>query len=537
MKKLISLLLAMIMVFSLAATAFADETGTEVPEVPEEPEETTIRTVDVNYAKTNNQENVKEGSITINKLSEKTRYSIYKMLHLEGYDTTSGAYSYVIVNEWLDFFTAEVQKGHIVIENSYVTWTGSEDASVLEDFSVRAIRYAEKNNIQPVKTSHNETMELTGQMVPSDDGVSGTFSGLSMGWYLVDSTMGALCGLTTTNPAAYVNAKNGTPVVKKNVQEDSTTQWEHNNTADIGQIVNFRTTIEVHAGAEKYVLHDKMSKGLTFQEITGIYHIVPGTTDEVGTLVDKKYYNPTCATVEEETIHYLGDGCSFEIEFTEEFCDHLNANDKIIVYYTAMLNRNAIVAEDGNPNESWLNYGDDNTTNTDKTYTHTFGFDLIKTDAQNVKLKGAKFLIYNAETGGETVDVVPLVRDGVAVANTYRRARENEDGVEIETGDGQIRIVGFDNGTYYLEETVAPAGYNKLTARQKFIIADKNLDITYKDGVFSSGSGVHVVNKTGSMLPETGAMGTTMFIFFGTFAVLATGVLLVTKKRMTMIEE
>ena len=72
----------------------------------------------------------------------------------------------------------------------------------------------------------------------------------------------------------------------------------------------------------------------------------------------------------------------------------------------------------------------------------------------------------------------------------------------------------------------------------KFIIADSNLDSVFSaEGNFSVGSGVHVVNKTGTMLPETGAMGTTMFLFFGALVVLSTGVLLVTKKRMNMIEE
>ena len=103
--------------------------------------------------------------------------------------------------------------------------------------------------------------------------------------------------------------------------------------------------------------------------------------------------------------------------------------------------------------------------------------------------------------------------------------------------DGKVRVVGFDNGTYYLEETEAPDGYNKLTARQKFIISDGNLDATFNGDVYSTGSGVHVVNKTGSMLPETGAMGTMLFITFGMFVVLGTGVLLVTKKRMSMIED
>ena len=156
-------------------------------------------------------------------------------------------------------------------------------------------------------------------------------------------------------------------------------------------------------------------------------------------------------------------------------------------------------------------------------------------------LDGAKFRIYDAETGGNEIGVVVLTTDDDGNVTVYRRARpdEQEEGetVDILVKDGKVRVVGLDNGTYYLEETVPPNGYNALTSRQKFIISDANLDATFNDGIFSSGSGVHVVNKTGSMLPETGAMGTTMFITFGMFTVLAAGVLLVTKKRMSMIQE
>ena len=103
--------------------------------------------------------------------------------------------------------------------------------------------------------------------------------------------------------------------------------------------------------------------------------------------------------------------------------------------------------------------------------------------------------------------------------------------------DGQIRVNGLDNGTYYLEETLAPDGYNKLTARQKFIVADGILTATFNNGVYSTGSGVHVVNNTGAMLPETGGLGTLMFTVLGGSTALGTGVVLVTKKRMSKIED
>ncbi len=334
--------------------------------------------------------------------------------------------------------------------------------------------------------------------------------------------MGALCGLTTTNPDASINAKNAAPTIDKQVKEDSTDQWGDVNSADVGQTVEFRTTISVHAGAQNYVLHDKMSAGLTFKGVTGIEHVVPGTGTHT---VDASEYE----VVTEED---LEDDCTFEVRFTKDFCDHLETNDKVIVYYTAMLNREAVIAGEGNSNEAWLDFGEDHETTHDKTQTYTYGFDLVKTDSQNKLIDGAEFKIYDAATDGNEVAVV-LMDDQV----TYRRARADEEGVSIVVKDGKVRVVGFDNGTYYLQETKAPTGYNQLTARQRFIIADKNLDSVFNGDIYSTGSGVHVVNKTGSMLPETGGMGTKMFITFGAVVVLGAGALLVTKKRMGMIED
>ena len=502
MKRLFALALALIMVLSLSAVAFADEAT---------------------------------GSITINGVSDGNTYEVYKLLDLESYDTTSGAYSYTVNAAWADFFATGEALDYVKIENGYVTWNAAEDDDTVAAFAKLALAYAEANGIAPVQSSANDDQFVV-TIDPETQKTSGKFSGLELGWYLVDSTMGALCGLTTTNPDASINAKNGIPTIDKQVQEDSTEQYGDSNTADIGQTVNFRTTINVHAGAQNYVLHDIMSDGLTFQGVTKIEHVVPGVGIHD---VDAEDY----AVVTTD----LGDDCTFHVVFTQDFCDHLETNDKVIVYYTAMLNRNAVIAGEGNGNETFLSFGEDHTTTTDKTETKTFKFDIIKTDSQNTLIDGAEFRIYDAMEGGNEIGVVPLLDSDnqpqydEAGNPIYRRARADEqaDGlnVPIVVVNGKITVVGFDNGTYYLEETVAPDGYNKLSGRQKFIISDANLDAVFNNGIFSSGSGVHVVNKTGSMLPETGAMGTMLFISFGMFVALGTGVLLVTKKRMSMIED
>ena len=285
-----------------------------------------------------------------------------------------------------------------------------------------------------------------------------------------------------------------------------------------------------------------MSDGLTFVQdvdenrgVTEIKHVNSLGVETTLTL-DNEYTVKTSA---------FDDDCTFEVDFTDAFVETLKPNDRILVYYNAMLNRNAKVGlTEGNPNESWLEYGEDHFTTHDQTKTYTFSLDIIKTDSSNKLIDGAEFRIYDAAVGGNEIAVVPLMEaDDVTPVlddngnQIYRRAREDEAGVSIKVVDGQVTVVGFDNGIYYLEETIAPAGYNKLTARKEFTIADANLDATFNGGIYSTGSGVHVVNKTGSMLPETGATGTLIFIVLGVIFVLGAGVLLVTKKRMSMIAD
>ena len=484
MKKIISVILSLMLIASLSVTAFAAE---------------------------------ETGSITINGVSESTTYEIYKLLDLESYDVDAGAYSYKANAAWANFFATDEAKAYMATDDDgYVTWATADDDDTKAAFAKLALAYAKENGIDPVKSSEND-----GEFVIT--GTTGKFDGLALGYYLVDSTMGALCGLTTTNPHASINVKNGIPTIDKQVNEDSTSQWGATNTSDIGQTIEYRVTINVHAGAENYVLHDVMAAGLTYLGVSKIEHVVPGTgTHDVTT---DKYEVKTDPAV-------VTDGCTFEVHFSKAMCDELETNDKIIVYYTAMLNRNAVINGDGNLNTAWLSFGEGGVSNEDAVTTYTYGVDIIKTDSANKLIDGAQFKIYDAANGGNEVAVV-MMDDGV----TYRRARADETGIAIVVTDGKVRVVGFDNGTYYLEETEAPDGYNKLSARQKFIVSDANLDAVFNDGVYSTGSGVHVVNKTGSMLPETGGMGTVLFITFGTIVVLGAGVLLVTKKRMSMIKD
>ena len=201
-----------------------------------------------------------------------------------------------------------------------LAYAKEQTSSIAEDFKVA-----------PEATAGNTTSTVT-------------FDKLSLGYYLVDSSVGALCSLDTTAKEVEIEEKNGVPSVEKKVQEDSTSKWESSNTADIGQTINFQTTITAQAGAQNYVLHDKMEKGLTFNNDINV--------KKNGTDVDTSNYKLITNTT---------DDCTFEIVFTQEFCDALNAKDTIIVTYSATLNENAKIGETGNTNEAKLEYGDKNT--------------------------------------------------------------------------------------------------------------------------------------------------------------------------------
>ena len=342
-KKLVSLLLALVMVMGLAVTASAAN-GT----------------------------NDNSGKITINNAVVEQNYTIYQILTLESYDTESGAYSYKATTEWSAFINgADVKDVYVTVDdNAYVTWKSGADAV---EFAKLAQAYAKKNNIgnQGTETATTTTVE---------------FTGLNLGYYLVDSTLGTLCSLNTTKPIVTIEEKNVAPTNKKEVEEDSTLKYGPANDADLGQTVNFKSTITAQAGAENYVFHDTMSAGLTYGEVKGI-------TLNGETVATTNYTVKTSG---------LGDDCTFEVAFTQEFCDTLKANDQIVISYTATLNEKAVVGLPGNPNESSLSYGDKNNTKyttKSETITYTWDMDILKygNGDKSKVLAGAEFKLLNKD--------------------------------------------------------------------------------------------------------------------------------------------
>ena len=423
-KKFVSLLLTLVMVLAMASTTFAEQEGT-----------------------------LTGGSITINDAVPGQTYKAYQILYLESYShttdddgniTATGAYAYkanTAWESWLRTMTDYVQFD----SQGYVTWVGDADPA---EFAKLAQAEATKDG-SAIRPDVTETVPAAAE---GNTNSTVTFSNLKLGYYLVDTSLGTLCSLDTTNPSVVMEEKNEVPPIPdKQVKEDSTSEWGESNTAQIGDTVEFRTTITAKKGAQNYVLHDQMSDGLTLDE-QSIKVTVNGVRLEKGTAYTV-VTNPT-------------DGCDFEIQFTQTYLDTITQDTELVVTYSAVLNDEAVIYPSGNPNKTKLDYGDNSSTEWDETKTYTFKFDIIKTDSNGKVLNGAKFELYDAETAGNKIDLVKE-SDGVyRVATADEKKADRFTSAVIEAG--KVTVKGLDANTpYWLEETEAPAGYNKLSGRVK----------------------------------------------------------------------
>lgn len=468
-------------------------------------------------AKEGAQPNTK-GSITITNALPKQEYKLYRILELESFNTTSGAYSYKLSEKWKGFISdANYNAGkYLKEENGYVTWINenSDDATV-RVFAEEALKYAQVNGIECDSLIKNET----------DSEKSIAANNLPLGYYLVDSSAGALCNVNTTRPNVEINEKNGTPTVEKKVKEDSKDTFESSNTADIGQTLEFKTTITAQAGAQNYVLHDKMDAGLTFTGTVSVSLKKNDTKPEQILENNKDYVLKTSD---------LGEICTFHIEFTKDLCDSLSAGDQIIVSYSAILNENAVVGNAGNKNDTWLKYGNGTDTAHSSTTTKTYEIPVFKYTGNNKPLAGAKFTLSKNSNGSDPIELIKVNDETKDL--TYRVAKTGEKPVatEITTpSNGKFVIQGLDADTYYLTEAEAPKGYNKLASPIKVEINDDGtLKIDDKDKIGGASiTQVNVENKTGTLLPSTGGMGTTIIYMAGAILVIASGIVLVSKKR------
>lgn len=464
-----------------------------------------------------------KGTITINNAIPGQTYKIYKILELESYNPTTKNYAYKVTAEWKSFVDGDGSTYLTKVDGTdYVNWVGdsSNNGEHVKTFAEKAIAYAKdvNNNINPLQTNENVTSNTV------------TFNNLPLGYYLVDSSVGTLCSLDTTNTDATIREKNGVPSVDKKVSSTETGNYDTSNTASIGDTVYFKTTITAQPGAQNYVLHDKMTEGLTFDQ-----NSVNVSLHKNAQNTDRDLSKTTDYSVETTNLESTDPKCTFHVNFIPTFCDSLEANDIITVTYSATLsatlNENAVIGNvDKNTNETWLKYGDSQSTQPKTTTTKTFEMNVFKyTENKTDKTKkdglpGAVFTLSKKSDGTEPIKLIDKS------SNVYRVAKTGDTGTvtEITTpNDGKFKIQGLGAGTYYLTETKQPAGYNKLK-NPVTVVIDNDGNVKVDD---ANADPVEVENKSGTVLPSTGGMGTTLIYLVGGALVLGSGFVLANKKR------
>ena len=473
--RILALLLALVLTMGLGVTAFAAGTNT----------------------------------ITVKDAVNGQKYELYKILDVAVNDDHT-AYSYTVNSTWADFFKSPDGKGltYVGIDAlGYVTWKDGADVAA---FAKDAEAFAK--GLTALKA------------ITADKDGDITFSNLDAGYYLVTSTLGtkATVGTTPSTPNPVIQEKNEVPTNVKTVEEDSTGMYGPTNDADIGQTVNFKSTITAQPGAENYVFEDTMSVGLTYKN-------------------DAKVYTDETMTTELAAANYTvnnnpGDGKTFTITFTQSYLDTITAVTTLYVKYSATLNESAKVGLDGNENKSTLKYGDSTNTKStpdSKTITYTWDLDILKygDNKKDNVLKDAQFVLLN-----ETKDKVAVVVNG-KLTGWENVPTAGEDGTitwpagTILTTDanGKIEIDGLDADTYYLREIEAPAGYNKLADDFKVVIKgatkEESNQLTYTTVI------AEVNNQSGTVLPSTGGVGTTIFYVLGGILAVGAAVLLIARKR------
>ncbi|MGI5931626.1 MAG: SpaH/EbpB family LPXTG-anchored major pilin [Eubacterium sp.] len=453
-------------------------------------------------------------TITVNNAKNGETYTAYKIFDASYASETDNAVSYTADKAIVDLITNNGGVNGLTFKQ-----IGNSDKFVVTlDNNLNENQRGEMAK-QLAELLHRVTNELKGEelsKITSPISVKAGDSGAtitvpSKGYYFVDTTLGSLCALGTAKNVT-VDEKNTIPSEEKTVSDTENGNYGENANAQIGDKVYYQIKVTDSKGTDKAItVHDTMSKGLTLD--TGSISV---TKD--GQIVSEDNYS--------KKMTGLTDGCTFEVTLKDKYVKTLEENDVVVIKYSATLNEQAVAGTD-ETNTSKLTYS--NQTTTDKTTVKTYKFQVKKYDGADAKdeveakdskvknLGGAHFKLLD-----ENKNPVKLVK----VKDTeYRVANGDESGavnefVTVDSGNITITGVDADEG-YFIEETEAPAGYNKLTGPKSITVnADNSLVQP-------------VENNKGTALPSTGGRGTRIFYLVGIICVAGAGIVLVSRRRMS----
>ncbi len=525
MKRFIAILLVFILAFSLSVSSFAD-TGTNA-------------TITLNNPNSN---------ITI---VGKT-FSAYCLFDLN-YKVADGAFAYTVNDDFEGFFRDLLHMTDVSSYNkasldaaAYAHVNAlTPNSKALLDFADAAYNWA-KDSTHPISAVTHE--DASGESVTLDVGAFGYY--LVYGEALdgndnivVSDYMCVTCN--SDDVATAVNLKADAPTVDKDVAtEDSLDNSTYNDLAvdaGLGDTVYFMytSTVPDMYGYDEYTFtfNDTLSEGLTFGSISSV--TVGSTTVNVGTGDDTYTFTKT-ENLDDTTTLTLA--LNNFLNYTE--------GDAIVVKYTATVNAAGLTVSENTVDITYSNDPNDSTTNhTPGSTVHVYNYQFpvykytLDSEEEEQELAGAKFNLYRVNEDSSTTLLY-------FVDETYYRlpdATETTGLTEtlVSGDDGMISIRGLDAGTYILEETLAPEGYNLLTDTITVTIAavtdtttgepTGDCTITSKftgsDDPASTVTQISVQNTTGVELPSTGGIGTTMFTIGGLAILFLAGAFLVVNRK------
>ena len=508
MKRIMALMLAAIMMMAMSVTAFAAEGATGA------------HTLTVNVKSTEPAQDLKGQTINL--------YKLFDVTESKSGETTN--YAYTVSNTYKAALASVLKIGETSKDEDFVKAVADQEATIQQfanDFTAKALT----DNLGATKTSGKITESKT----------SYKFTGLDAGYYLVYVTGGKEI------QSSLVTVDADTNTVNLKTEAPSITKTADKETVSIGQVVKYTVTgsIPDTTGYAEYVykIHDELSTGLDFvNDAAGTALEEGATTVTVAVAFGEGSTDastaPTTATLDSTNKKKMSLNLSEWVR-----ANQTNKGKEFTVTYYAKVNDKAVVAE---KNSAKLEYGNDpdNTTETtpSEAKTPTYPLNIKKTDHKTSGLlAGAKFSLYTETEYNKDADTRQAIKvtgtnGNYVVDPTSENTVFESAATKIGENEYNLHVNGLAEGTYYLVETKAPDGYNKLTAPvvikiTKSTDTDVNNWTISKDGTVETDKIIDIENSTGSILPSTGGRGAIAFAVIAALLVFGVAVSFIRDKR------
>ena len=595
MKRAFSILMVLVIVLSLGATAFAAE---------------------------------ETGSITITNATIDETYAVYKIFDASiklAADGTAEAVAYSIESDSPYFETLFGADG--TADNTFFTYNPNTGSVAKKE----GVNDSELIKYLTEMVENGSFAPTAAPIVAAAEQI--TFSDLPYGYYVITSSLGATVTINSNTPDVNVIDKNQEPgidfdkQVQTGVDENGDPIWADSNSANIGDSFSYRISfVATNYDADKkikyYQIHDEKGDAIWAEfnsfkvvvdgvELTRGYYLNQGGVnadnweylgDWSGTELDREnaqwylvhlgydQFRITIPWLENHTLTDVldtsGNVASYSLGFAEDAASLYDSPALVEITYDVIVEAGAAVGNTSHGNRfnkasaSWTSEHETGSTPPDEVVSYVYGIGLLKDDgATGQNLAGAKFRIYKDADCQIPVYVIPTDIEGVYIVDSYGSAAEGVSGIGdqlarevyaeyldayldgavqenyvVSQVNGKLAILGLEAGKYYLREVEAPAGYNALSlpveieagvgSRPFVIFADEDgkvADIQTTDGIHMENTYdvTHTVvhNSKGAELPSTGGKGKIMLITFGALVAMGFAVLLITQKKMSIYED